>query len=582
MSAEAGAEMDNRTPAVADATHPEQQERSKEPVGAAATGALVHVGAALFTVFAFAALVAVVAGTPVTWISSRQETQTTTVTLWATTRSDVSTPPGTSVTVKVADMLCDVTRQRFRALEAFSIISIVSALATVGAGVSASLAARRGESPSLGGAKVLCAATAVFTLITWAMGVGLYYKRDMCVKGNPSYSDQKYELDAGLGLFITAWGLTLVALGAAVANPAVPAVVPSSVVVRTLLLVLAVVQAIAFVFAVVGTPTDWFTKWDATGTQETRVSVWTQRVYVGGNRVGKADLKDVRCGEQAKFAQFGQAFAIISIVSTLAGAVVAKVAATGEGKVGAALGVALLALIATTCTFAAGLSLYFRQFCAAATLHASKFHVTGGLVLFGCAMAMLALVLLVVASVVVSQALAEKAAGGNASRPAVLLLVALVVVIVFQAIAADTPLFDKEADALNSERWTFWRRYGKVGGAVAEYPIVCDALEQRLVGAGVLNAISIAVHGVALLLAIAQFTNGGLRRAASFVALLASLLLLVSWALVADVYNRGQCGQRSFSSMDFDIRYGFVLLFVGWAVGVIGTVANLVLGGAPQ
>ncbi len=198
--------------------------------------------------------------------------------------------------------------------------------------------------------------------------------------------------------------------------------------------------------------------------------------------------------------------------------------------------------------------------------------------LFGCAMALLALVLLVIASVVVSQALAEKTAGGNASKPAVLLLVALLVVIVFQAIAADTPLFDREADALNSERWTFWRRYGKIAGAVGEYPIGCDALEQRLVGAGVLNAISLAVHGAALLLAVAQFGNGGLRRAASGVALVASLLLLVSWALVADVYNRGQCGQRSFSSMNFDIRYGFVLLFVGWAVGVIGTVANVLVG----
>ncbi|CUG90955.1 amastin, putative [Bodo saltans] len=576
MSAEAGSEMGNRAPAAEAAPAPRVEE-SKEPAGSAASGALVPVGIPIFTLFAFAALVAVVAGTPVTWISSRQEATTTTLTLWATTLSDHSAVPYTRRKVKVADLPCDVMRQRFRALEAFAILSIVSALATVAAGcaawrraersfraleafailsivsavatVAAGCAAwRRAERSSFVGGKVLAAATAVFTLITWAMAVGLYYKRDMCVKGNPSYADQKYELDAGLGVFVTAFGLVLIALGAAVANPTVPAAVPSSVVVRTLLLVLAAVQALAFVFAVIGTPTDWFFKWDASGTTSTRMSVWTQRVYVNGNRVGKGDLKDSQCGELPKFAQFGQAFAIISIVATLVGAAVAKHAASGAGSVGAALGAGLFALIATTCTFAAGLSLYFRQFCAAASLHAAKYHVTGGLVLFGCAM--------------------------------VLLLVTLLVVVVFQAIAADTVLFDKEVDALTSQRWTFWRRYDEVSGVVGERPVGCDALEQRLVGGGVLNAISIVIHGVALLLAAAQIANGSLRRAASFVALLASVLLLASWALVADVYNRGQCGQRSFAKMDFEIRYGFVLLFVGWAVALIGTVANLVVGGA--
>lgn len=576
MSAEAGSEMGNRAPAAEAAPAPRVEE-SKEPAGSAASGALVPVGIPIFTLFAFAALVAVVAGTPVTWISSRQEATTTTVTLWATTLSDHSAVPYTTRKVKVADLPCDVMRQRFRALEAFAILSIVSAVATVAAGCAAW---RRAERSSFVGGKVLAAATAVFTLITWAMAVGLYYKRDMCVKGNPSYADQKYELDAGLGVFVTAFGLVLIALGAAVANPTVPAAVPSSVVVRTLLLVLAAVQALAFVFAVIGTPTDWFFKWDASGTTSTRMSVWTQRVYVNGNRVGKGDLKDSQCGELPKFAQFGQAFAIISIVATLVGAAVAKHAASGAGSVGAALGAGLFALIATTCTFAAGLSLYFRQFCAAASLHAAKYHVTGGLVLFGCAMGALALVLLVLGAVLLSQAVAEKSASGNASKPAVLLLVTLLVVVVFQAIAADTVLFDKEVDALTSQRWTFWRRYDEVSGVVGERPVGCDALEQRLVGGGVLNAISIVIHGVALLLAAAQIANGSLRRAASFVALLASVLLLASWALVADVYNRGQCGQRSFAKMDFEIRYGFVLLFVGWAVALIGTVANLVVGGA--
>jgi hypothetical protein len=549
--------------------------------GSASTdGLFVNVGPYLFTIFMVMSFVLVVVGTPEPWYSRRYEAETTIVGIWTSKTNDKSVTPAVKSSQSVRDIACDGIRHRFYAIEVFSILSIVAALAAVVVGIAASSSARQGKAPSsglLGAAKGSAAATFVFTLLAWAMGVALYYRADLCGANTASFNDRKFEIDTGLGLFITAWGLSLIALGAIFANPTVPSIVPSTVLTRTLLMVLAVVQLIAFVFAVVGTPTTWFSQWDATGVTFTSVTIWTSRTYDNGVQTGTLDLHAVNCGEFAKIAKFGQSFAIISIAATLVGAVVAHLAATGSVGVGAAIGTALFALVSTTCTFAAGLTLFFRQFCATATLQVMKYRITGGLVLFGCAMSLISLLLLVLVVVLVAQTLADPAAQGYQAKPTAFLLFSLLMCIVFQAISADTPMFTRESDASNWERWTFWIERENKAGVVSEIQFGCQGVEHRLVGGGALNIISVVVNAVAFALVVAQLFNASLRKAVTVVASIGSLLLLTSFGLVADAYARSHCGNVSFEQRGFDIDYGFAMLFVGWAVALVGIVSNFLV-----
>ncbi|CUG90956.1 amastin, putative [Bodo saltans] len=547
----------------------------------ASSSVVVHVGPYLFTVFMIMSFALVVVGTPEPWFSRRYEAETTIVGIWTSKTNDKSVTPAVKASQSVRDIACAGLRHRFYAIEVFSILSIAAAFTAVAVGLAASASVRRGQSPSsglLGAAKGSAAATFVFTLLAWAMGVALYYRADLCGPNTESFNDRKFEIDTGVGLFITAWGLALIALVAAVANPAVPSIVPSTVLVRTLLLVMAVVQVIAFIFSVIGTPTNWFFKWDATGVTLNKVTVWTSRTYDNGVRTAMVDLKDVNCGDFAKIAKFGQSFAIISIATTFIGAVVAKLAATGSASVGAALGAALLALFSTTCTFAAGLTLYFRQFCSTGSLAVMKYHVTGGLVLFGCAMSLIGLLLVVLVVVLVAQTVSDPHAQGYGAKSTVFLLFGLLLCIVFQCISADTPMFTRDTDFANWERLTFWTQRVNKAGVVSDVAFGCRGEQQRLVGAGALNIISVVVNAVAFALVVAQLVSkASLRKTVTIVASLGSLLLLTSFGLVSDTYARSHCGKVSYEERGFNIDYGFALLFVGWAVALVGIVSNFLV-----
>jgi uncharacterized membrane protein YidH (DUF202 family) len=102
-------------------------------------------------------------------------------------------------------------------------------------------------------------------------------------------------------------------------------------------------------------------------------------------------------------------------------------------------------------------------------------------------------------------------------------------------------------------------------------------VEHRLVGGGALNIISVVVNAVAFALVVAQLFNASLRKAVTVVASIGSLLLLTSFGLVADAYARSHCGNVSFEQRGFDIDYGFAMLFVGWAVALVGIVSNFLV-----
>jgi len=106
-------------------------------------------------------------------------------------------------TIKVADLpVCDAIISRFKAAEAFSIISIFTALLTflvalVGlAGVMDVKLIGAG----LGGA------TFVFTIIVWTIIADLY-NASHC---GTTFKDGGGDYGAGFGLFVTAWCLTVV------------------------------------------------------------------------------------------------------------------------------------------------------------------------------------------------------------------------------------------------------------------------------------------------------------------------------------------------------------------------------------
>ncbi|CUG93718.1 amastin, putative [Bodo saltans] len=579
------------------------------------------IGGAIFSVLALCALVLFAVGASLPIMSRRLPDISYIVTLWKVT---TKTPENIPVDILIKDMDCPERQKRFYALEVFAILTLGLTAMSVPIGIASS----RQRKPLLPGI-VTAGLAACFALITWTMTIGLYYKNGGCPDSRQtfflagsSFSAQKYDFESGFGLYVTGTVLLLLAVMVGVLQPVVPPSIRRTAVVRIMLIISAVIQILSFLFTVIGAaPTQWFYKWGSDQTTEYRITLWTNRTYENGVRLNDDSLVDSTCGEMGHFARFGQAFAMMAIASTLIGSVISVLASdlitpggqtkttttssststtqndpTEDGNnnsnvntnnksklfgLRACIFAMMSTLVTTVCPFVTGLSFYFRQFCSTPSLQSDQYHITGGMVLFGCAMALSAfglIVLLVVAVVqVVANPTSATASLGNTRWSAFLFLFFIGVCILFQSIAADTELFGKSRDEYNWEHWTFWRVYHRQSAVAYNTAFTCPSQEHRLVGAGVLNVLAIVTLAAAFLLGVGQLTSLFLRKAASIVGAVGCLLLLVSWSLVVDVFRRGSCGSLPFSTQGYTLVAGFGLLIVGWGLAVIACVVNYVL-----
>lgn len=156
---------------------------------------------AFFVVGIFVAAVISVVGAGITWFASNESGTKVEYTPWYKT---VSTNGQPAVATSVGDFTCDQLRFRFRAIEAFTILSCLFAVFATLAG-----ARRLFRDDWKGIAGGLGVTASLWQLIAWAIGASLY-NQGFC--GANAFSTN-VEIGPGLGLYVAAWCLTLVVSG---------------------------------------------------------------------------------------------------------------------------------------------------------------------------------------------------------------------------------------------------------------------------------------------------------------------------------------------------------------------------------
>ncbi|MBX3294083.1 MAG: hypothetical protein KF881_14470, partial [Acidobacteria bacterium] len=488
---------------------------------AAADVGMKPIGSTLFLVIAFIAFAFVVIGTPISWMYRRAVPTSVYISLWSTETDNA----GVITTTYVKDDTCKSRRDHFKAAEAFSIITIAFAFFAVVMGFVA-----RGTGKGLKAGGVFAILSFISNLVCWAAGFRLYWY-ELC--GAKSLNDQQYEISAGGALFVSAWVLTFVAIVIAFVDPKVPAVMPDVLLDKLGATLFAVGAFFSLAFTTIATPINFTYRYEAT--TWTRATLWHTTTSSGGVET-KTAWRDVSCGDMPKYAKFGEAFAIIAIAASLFAVIAGLLATTGKVGRKVLIPVGLFAFLSSLLVVGAEASMYFQRFCAMDTLQDRKFEYGAGFVLFVVAF----LVMLVVSLIQIVLALSQLsgAKDGNTKWSAVLFLVGSLIAIVFTIIGADQYVFVK-SQGHGYIRVSWWNiDMRDATNAYSRNDFTCSKMEQYLNGGGALDIISIFFSAIAILLGVAQLTSAKLRVAASAVNLVASLMMLVSWALGVAAFYR--------------------------------------------
>jgi hypothetical protein len=478
-------------------------------------------------------------------------------------------------------MTCEELRKRIRAVSAFAIISVLLAGGMLIVGLAARIGSRWPACPLTGLplAIVLSVLTFVTSLVTWAMGARLYYQKGIC--GSDSLSTEKFEMGAGLALFVTGWALSAIAVLIAVKDPKVPAVVPDAVLDKVAAIVYTILAFAAFVFVVIGTPLQIVHLW-ASSTYMLRATMWHVYIYnFAAATTTKVTFSEFGtlfdCTyELPRYATFAQAFAIIAIAFMFFAFISGLLASGGKiGKAGPIV-LGLLGTLTALLSAAACATIFYRKWCnALPSLHELGFRLAAGVALFVAAVLCLAVATIILLIVALVQHVASGAAGGNVKPTAFLFLFGSVLSLFFLILGASLPLFTKNTNA-NYVKVNWWHAYQKTGPSISIVDFGCKDMSQRLVGGGALVIISIFFTVVSLLLGVVQLVSASVRKAVSFVGLVSSLTQLVAWGLAASVYMGTFCGVEM-SVTGFDISVGLGLTVASWCLTTVICVLNLLV-----
>ena len=543
---------------------------SKEPAAPDAEAAVLRPAAAVYTFFAFCMLVLFVVATPIDWFEKHIYLATDEYTMFAHT---VTTPTSQTVTY-AANYVCDEFRQRFRAVEAFAVISILLAGAATIAGLAA-LSKKIGMIVPL----VLGVVVMLTSLIAWAMALRIHYQ-GLC--GVDSLIQQKFEIGPGLALFVTGWCVSFVAILVAARDPVLPAALPDAFLDSVSGSIYTVFAFIGFVFVVIGTPVNIVHLWISQSMLIT-ATMWKITVTSGGvatdykmNELG-AILGD-SCPEFDRYAKFAEAFAIIAIAfalfATLSGIlfVLRKIGKTIPMLVGACA--ALFALLSA----AACAVMLFRRFCINnLSLDGLGFRIDAGVALFVAAVILLAVGTIILAIIAVVEHVVSKPKDGNVKPTAFLFLAGTVLSLFFLILGASQPLFSLTNGDFNYIKVTFWKTSTLTANVFATSDFGCTDISTRLIGGGALDIIAIFFTLIALNLGMVQLMNANLRKAASFVLLVGSFIQLVSWGLAVTVYVGSYCDNQYYTA-GFNISVGLGLIIASWCVSVTVSILNLIVG----
>lgn len=553
-------------------------EESKEP--AAPDAAVSRPGAAIYTVLAFCMLTLFVVATPIEWIEQHNILVSIKITLFSTTFGNMKK--------FVSQYNCPQLEDRFRAVQAFAIITILLTAGALLAGINAIAKKTKLTIPLVLGVAVL-----VSSLITWTMGLRIFYQNFDCV-GLASFAQQKLEIGPGLALFITGWTFSFLAVFVAFKEPTLPAVIPDELVDAVASYIYAAFAFVGFVFVVIGTPSKIVHFW-LSETQTISATMWriTRKTYTAAGVIDErfdynqyatvvGGTTPTSCPDIDKYAKFAQAFAIIAIAFYLIAVVVGALFVLK--KIGKAVPIivgifgTLFALLST----AACAVLFYGRFCLTAAIPLSLdgigFRLDAGVALFAAAVLLLAVATIILLLVAVVQHVSSGAKGGNVKPTAFLFLFGGVFSVFFLVLGASLTAFEKSgADDFNYDRWTLWKQYTLVNGALTITDFGCKQIQQRLVGAGGLIVISIILSAIAVIVGVAQLVNANMRKAASGVFLLSSLTQLVAWGLVVTVYTGSFC-DNLFYTQGYKIGVGLGLTIASWCLTVTVSILNLIVG----
>ena len=534
---------------------------SNEPAegssGAADVG-MKPIGATLFLVFAFIAFAFVVIGTPISWMYRRAIPTSVYVSLWSTEVDN----GGVITTRYVKDDTCKSRRDHFKGAEAFAIITIAFAFFAVIMGF---VARATGKGLKVGG--VFGILSFLSNLVCWPIGYRLYYY-ELC--GAKSLDDQQYEIGAGAALFVAAWVLTFVAIVIAFVDPKVPAIMPDVLLDKLGATLFVVGSFASLALTTIATPIKFTYRYDTTTSN--KATLWHWYSEASGVET-KTRWSKVNCGDMEKYAKFGEAFSIIAIVASLVALIVGALASSGKAGRKVLIPVGLFAFLSSLLVVGAEASMFYQRFCGSDTLEDQKYEFGAGFALFVVAFVVMLVVTLVQIVLALSQL--SGATEGNTKWSAKLFLVGSLIAIVFTIIAANQYIFVKKVGN-DYMRVSWWHIDSRSSNVYSRNGFSCDKMKQYMNGGGALDIISIILGAIAILLGVAQLTSAKLRVAASAVNLLASLMMLVSWALGVGAFYKKFCNAtQTPEEQDFRLATGAGLMIAAWCLTLLISIINL-------
>lgn len=128
---------------------------------------------------------------------------------------------------------------------------------------------------------------------------------------------------------------------------------------------------------------------------------------------------------------------------------------------------------------------------------------------------------------------------------------------------------------VNTIRYFWWNYQATIGGNMLQrskdYP--CTELKDLMLAGGSLLIVAIAVLCFTAILAVGQFYNGVLRKPASMLALVASVPMLIAWAIGVAVYWGSYCGVTPYNT-SYVIGHGLGFVIAAWATTLVVSVLN--------
>ena len=601
MSAEEPAKQQGSTPKEAAAEEPAKQQGStpkeaapaaNEPIAEApstavdvekvvdAVAALIPgIGAQLYLASAVLVFVFVVIGTPVTWFYQRNPKTVSTdyISLWkATTTYDLT---NTDSTLMISDLTCKALKDRFRAAEAFSIISIGFSLVALVVGYVNMKLFNQLKVPVV----IVSLLASLSTIITWGIGVNIY-SDNWC---QPlSLYKQEYSLYAGAGLFIVAWILTILGPILCFWDPAAPT---GDRLGRFAIISFTLAMAVAFSFSLAGTATTtWFQRVFSTKGESDYSKIantlWSQTITNAQSQDSTVMYKDMRgCDDFTQMWFAASGFSVISVVfgflALVAGVYNTVVSGSSERRplYRTAIAFGILNSFFMLVTWAIAAKIYYGRWCNQVYYFQGNMYTAQA----GFALFVVGWVVSTIGSIglVIAYVLSKDSPFAKSSRAGLLFAAIIFVALIFSIVGSATSFANFNLNNVQADvgLWQITQSTLTSTVEISIGDLTCSDYKERIRAGEAFSILSCIFLFVSFLLAVSRFHKPSLRIPASGVALFGSICQLITWGVGATIYNTGFCGNASLRASGYTIGPGLALYVTAWCITLVISIVNIIV-----